>query len=160
MTNAPIFLTLDCDTYSNDPQTLNRVLCYFLDPQLASNIGYVQFPQCFHGISKNDIYGSEYLRLFIFNPIGMDGLFGPGYLGTGCFFVRRAFYGGPSSLELPELPELNPNNVVERPIRSREVLDLAHLVAGCDYENNTKWGSKVCDCHSLKIQIIKRYFLV
>lgn len=143
MTNAPIILTLDCDTYSNDPQTPNRVLCYFLDPKLASECGYVQFPQRFHGISKNDIYGSEYKRLFIFNPIGMDGLLGPSYLGTGCFFNRRTFFGGPSSLESPELPELDPNRVVEKSIQSQEVLDLAHLVATCDYEKNTKWGSKV-----------------
>lgn len=144
MSNAPIILTLDCDTYSNDPQTLNRVLCYFLDPKVGSKCGYVQFPQRFHGISKNDIYASDYLRLFVFNPIGMDGLLGPGYLGTGCFFLRRTFFGGSSSLESPELPQLNPNHVVENSIQSQQLLDLAHLVASCDYENNTKWGSKVC----------------
>ena len=143
MSNAPIVLTLDCDTYSNDPQTPLRVLCYFMDPNFGSNCGYVQFPQRFRGISKNDVYGSEYMRLFIFNPIGMDGLFGPGYLGTGCFFVRRTFFGGPSALEPPELPELHPSHVVQNSIRSRQVLDLAHLVARCDYEINTKWGSKL-----------------
>ncbi|KAG6577128.1 Cellulose synthase-like protein G3, partial [Cucurbita argyrosperma subsp. sororia] len=143
MSNAPIVLTLDCDTYSNDPQTPLRVLCYFMDPKVGTNCGYVQFPQRFHGISKNDVYGSEYMRLFIFNPIGMDGLLGPGYLGTGCFFVRRTFFGGPSALEPPELPELHPSHVVQNSIRSRQVLDLAHLVARSDYEINTKWGSKL-----------------
>lgn len=144
MTNAPIVLTLDCDMYSNDPQTPNRVLCFFLDSKLVSNLSFIQFPQRFHGVSKNDIYASEYKRLFIFNPIGMDGLLGPAYVGTGCFFVRRAFFGSPSSFEPPELPELDPNHIVERVIHSQEVLDLAYMVAGCDYENNTKWGSKVC----------------
>ena len=34
MTNAPIIPTLDCDMYSNDPQTPLRALCYLLDPKL------------------------------------------------------------------------------------------------------------------------------
>ncbi|XP_038904313.1 cellulose synthase-like protein G2 isoform X2 [Benincasa hispida] len=145
MTNAPIILNLDCDVYSNDPETPNRVLCYLLDSKLKSNLGYIQFPQRFHGVSKSDIYDTERKRVFTFNNAGMDGLLGPAYQGTGCFFVRRAFFGGPSSTSFvsPELPELNPNHVVERAIQSREVLDLAYVVARCDYENNTKWGSKL-----------------
>ncbi|KAL0546955.1 hypothetical protein IC582_016874 [Cucumis melo] len=143
MTNAPLILTSDCDVYSNDPQTPNRVLCYFLDSKLARNLSYIQFPQLFHGVNKNDIYASDFKRLYIFNPMGMDGLLGPAYLGTGCFFARRALFGGPSSFEPPELPQLDPNHVVKTAICSQQVLDLAHVVAGCDYENNTKWGSKI-----------------
>uniref|UniRef100_A0A0A0KUZ9 Cellulose synthase-like protein G3 n=1 Tax=Cucumis sativus TaxID=3659 RepID=A0A0A0KUZ9_CUCSA len=143
MTNAPIILTLDCDVYSNDPQTPARALCYFLDPKLGNNLGYVQFPQRFHGVSKNDIYCVELLHVYIINEFGMDGLLGPTYVGTGCFFDRRGFFGGPSSLEFPELSKLSPNHVVERHIKSQEVLDLAHLVASCDYENNTEWGCKL-----------------
>ncbi|XP_050943066.1 cellulose synthase-like protein G3 isoform X2 [Cucumis melo] len=140
MTNAPIILTLDCDMYSNDPQTLFRALCYALDPELKSNLGYIQFPQCFKGVSINDIYASEMKRTFEINSIGMDGLLGPDYFGTGTFFTRRAFFGGPLSLESFEL---SPDYVVCNPIRSKQTLDLAHEVAACDYENNTKWGSKV-----------------
>uniref|UniRef100_A0A9I9DCE9 Cellulose synthase-like protein G3 n=2 Tax=Cucumis melo TaxID=3656 RepID=A0A9I9DCE9_CUCME len=143
MTNAPVILTLDCDTYSNDPQTPARALCYFLDPKLGNNLGYVQFPQRFRGVRKNDIYCAELEHVYIINPSGMDGFLGPCYVGTGCFFVRRGFFGGPSSLELPELSKLSPNHVVERHIKSQEVLDLAHLVANCDYENNTEWGCKL-----------------
>ncbi|PON34228.1 Cellulose synthase [Parasponia andersonii] len=143
MTNAPIILTLDCDMYSNDPQTPLRVLCYFSDPEVESQVGYIQFPQRFHGINKNDIYGCELKRLFKINAIGMDGLSGPNYVGSGCFFRRRAFFGGPSKLVPPEMAELGPDNVVDKPIQSREVLDLAHHVAGCNYENRTQWGYKV-----------------
>ena len=39
--------------YSNDPQTPLHALCKLLDPKLQSKIGYVQFPQMFHGINKN-----------------------------------------------------------------------------------------------------------
>ncbi|KAG6577129.1 Cellulose synthase-like protein G3, partial [Cucurbita argyrosperma subsp. sororia] len=143
MTNAPIILTLDCDMYSNDPQTPARVLCYLLDAKLATHLGYVQFPQHFHGVSKNDIYGGELKRPYIINPPGMDGLLGPDYFGTGCFFVRRIFFGGPFSFQSPELSELSPNHVVGKPIKSPQILELAHRVAGCDYETNTQWGYKL-----------------
>ncbi|KMS97558.1 hypothetical protein BVRB_5g125820 [Beta vulgaris subsp. vulgaris] len=143
MTNAPIVLTLDCDTYSNDPQTIKRALCYFFDPEIRSTTAYVQFPQIFRGLNKGDIYFCEHKRLFQINPLGMDGLLGPNYVGTGCFFQRRAFFGCPSSFIQPELPELSPNYVVKKPIGSVEILELAHRVAACSYENHNAWGIKL-----------------
>uniref|UniRef100_A0A803L568 Cellulose synthase-like protein G3 n=1 Tax=Chenopodium quinoa TaxID=63459 RepID=A0A803L568_CHEQI len=145
MTNAPIVLTLDCDTYSNDPQIIKRALCYFLDPEIRPTLAYLQFPQIFRGLNKGDIYFSEHKRLFQINPLGMDGLYGPNYVGTGCFFQRRAFFGSPSSLIQPEVPELSPNHVVNKPIRSQEILELAHSVAACNYENKEEWGEKISD---------------
>lgn len=143
MTNSPIILTQDCDMYSNDAQTPLRALCYLLDPKIQSNLAYVQFPQRFHGINKSDIYACEFKRLFIINPMGMDGLLGPNYFGSGCFFHRRAFFGGPSSFVPPEIPELSPLHNVEKPIQSPEILELARHVAVGNYENQTEWGSKM-----------------
>ncbi|KAL7597424.1 hypothetical protein Lser_V15G30265 [Lactuca serriola] len=143
MTNAPIVLTQDCDMYSNDPKTPQQMLCFYLDESIRYNLGYIQFPQRFHGINKADIYSSEYKRLYVINPGGMNGLKGPCYVGSGCFFVRRVFFGGPSSLELPEVCELWPDHVVKKPIKSQEIVDLAHGVACSNYENNSSWGSKM-----------------
>ncbi|KAL6501782.1 hypothetical protein OROGR_026915 [Orobanche gracilis] len=145
MTNSPIVLTLDCDMYSNDPLTAQRVLCYLPDKSSRPNCGFVQFPQCYHGLNRADIYASEHKRLFRVNPVGMDGLNGPSYVGTGCFFRRRVFFGGPNSYLQPEIPELGPDHIVDKPIRSEEVLGLAHYVAGCRYyENKGKWwGTKM-----------------
>ncbi|CAH8275551.1 unnamed protein product [Arabidopsis lyrata] len=143
MTNAPIILTLDCDMYSNDPATPVRALCYLTDPEINTGLGYVQFPQKFQGISKNDIYACAYKRLFEISMIGFDGLMGPNHVGTGCFFNRRVFYGAPSNLILPEIDELKPNRTVDKPINAQDVLALAHKVAGCIYEHNTNWGSKI-----------------
>ncbi|XP_075671699.1 cellulose synthase-like protein G3 isoform X2 [Castanea sativa] len=145
MTNAPIILTLDCDMYSNDPQTLIRVLCYLSDPKIRSTLGYIQFPQKFHGLNESDIYACEHKYLFIANPAGMDGLSGPNYVGTGCFFRRRALFGGPLTLIAPEIPELNPDHVVDKHIQSQPILELAHKVAGCNYGNSTSWGYKVSE---------------
>ncbi|GAB4834586.1 hypothetical protein Ancab_032846 [Ancistrocladus abbreviatus] len=131
MTNAPIILTLDCDTLSNDPQTINRALCYFSDRTIYPTLGYVQFPQIFGGLSKHDIYSSEYKRLFQINPLGMDGLLGPNYAGTGCFLDVGAFLGAhhlSSNLKLP---------------LQADDLTLSHRVASCNYEKQTHWGTKL-----------------
>ncbi|KAK4843031.1 hypothetical protein QYF36_003018 [Acer negundo] len=143
MSNAPIVLTLDCDMYSNDPETPLRALCFISDPNIKPNLAYVQFPQRFRGINKNDIYASEFKRLFELNPIGLDGLRGPCYVGTGAFFYRRAFFGDPSTFITPEIVELSSNHVVEEPIKSPSILSLAHRVVGCNYENQTKWGYEI-----------------
>ncbi|CAK9147467.1 unnamed protein product [Ilex paraguariensis] len=142
MTNAPIILTLDCDMYSNDIQTLHRMLCYITDSPSRPNLGYIQFPQRFHGLNEADIYACELKRVFQVQPVGMDGLSGPSHFGTGCFFRRRVFFGAPSSFLPPEFPELSPDHVVEKPIKAQPILALVHLVAGCNYENQTNWGSK------------------
>ncbi|KAL2236733.1 UNVERIFIED_CONTAM: Cellulose synthase-like protein G3 [Sesamum indicum] len=143
MTNSPIVLTLDCDMYSNDPLTAQKALCYLPNRSNRPNCGYVQFPQRFYGLNNADIYASEYKRLFRIHSIGMDGLNGPSYVGTGCFFLRRVFFGAPSLYIKPETPELAPDHIVDKPVNSREVLSLAHHVAGCNYENWTNWGSKM-----------------
>ncbi|XP_024996680.1 cellulose synthase-like protein G3 [Cynara cardunculus var. scolymus] len=87
---------------------------------------------------SNDITFSDSTKIK-----GMDGLRGPCYVGSGCFFDRRVFFGGPSSLELPEGPQLHPGHVAKKLIRNHEVLTLAHEVAGSNYENDSLWGSKM-----------------
>lgn len=77
------------------------------------------------------------------NPMGMGGPLGPYYFGTGCFFIRRAFISGPSYLESFEPFEFGPHYIAQKPIRSRQTLDLAHYFAASDYENGTKWDSTV-----------------
>ncbi|KAL5718937.1 hypothetical protein ACHQM5_011788 [Ranunculus cassubicifolius] len=144
MTNAPVVLTQDCDMFSNDPKGPIHALCYLFEAiKDSTDLAYVQFPQRYHGINKDDTYGSEMKWLFKLNPRGFDGLLGPNYVGTGCFFLRRAFFGSPSSPVSPEIPELNPNHVADNSIQSETVLDLAHTVASCRYENATNWGSQM-----------------
>ncbi|RVW19654.1 Cellulose synthase-like protein G3 [Vitis vinifera] len=138
MSNAPVILTLDTDMYSNDPQTPLRVLCYLLDPAMDPKLGYIQFPQIFHGINENDIYGGQLKLEFQIEASGMDGLVGSTYTGTGCFFRRGVFFGGPL-----ETPELNQDHLVNKSINSKEVLAMAHHVADCNFEKQTKWGTEI-----------------
>ncbi|PWA52521.1 hypothetical protein CTI12_AA441730 [Artemisia annua] len=132
MTSAPIILTVDCDMYSNDPQTPLEAICYFLDSSIDPNIAYLQYPQSFHGINQDDIYGAAFKFIFEFNMTGFDGLAGPSHAGTGCFFRRQAFYGCPSS----HTSEQSRSQL----IMSTEVLPQAYEVARCNFEAGTKWG--------------------
>lgn len=62
ISNSQIILNLDCDHYSNNSQSLRDALCFFMDDKQSLNIAFVQYPQCFDNITKNDLYGN-YLRV-------------------------------------------------------------------------------------------------
>lgn len=143
MTNAPIILTIDCDMFSNDPKTPYSVLCFYMDTLLSSKLAYIQFPQSFHGLNKDDIYSSEMKRWFHINPKGMDGLSGPDNMGTCCFIIRKALFGPPFSILQPEMALLSPNHVVKNLISSQQTLEMALYVAGSDYEKHKNWGFEV-----------------
>lgn len=143
MTNAPLVLTQDCDMFSNDPKTPLRALCYFADPEMDPNLALVQFPQCFHGINKDDIYTGELRDIALHNCYGMDGLLGPLYMGSGAFFRRKIFFGSPGAHLSPQPSEISPHYVVNKSLRSVEIMTIARHVAGCNFEAQGKWGSEV-----------------
>lgn len=124
--------------YSNDPRTPFRALCYVLGPEIRNRLAYIQFPQEFHGLNGTDIYAGRVIRLFKLDPSGLDGLSGPNYMGTCCFIRRRSLFGDPSTLVSLEIRESSPDYVVNNPITSPSVLEVAHRLAGCNYENQSK----------------------
>jgi len=63
MSNAPFILTLDCDMYTNNSEALRQAMCFFLDPKTGHQFAFVQFPQGFNGITKNDLYANDHLRI-------------------------------------------------------------------------------------------------
>nr|XP_043608056.1 cellulose synthase-like protein G3 isoform X2 [Erigeron canadensis] len=133
LTNAPIFLVLDCDMYSNDPKTPLRTLCYFMDPGMDPKLAFVQFPQRFHNINRYDTYGAELDPEMRICTEGMDGLGGTMFMGSGGFFRRQAL------LEKPT----DQCGIRDETNEPGDVLALAHRVASCMYEVNTKWGSEI-----------------
>jgi cellulose synthase A len=64
-----------------------------MDPNLGRSVCYVQFPQRFDGIDRNDRYANRNTVFFDINLRGLDGIQGPVYVGTGCVFNRTAIYG-------------------------------------------------------------------
>ncbi|KAJ0965822.1 hypothetical protein J5N97_026960 [Dioscorea zingiberensis] len=93
LTNAPFMLNLDCDHYINNSKAIREAMCFLMDPQVGKKVCYVQFPQRFDGIDKNDRYANRNTVFFDINMKGLDGIQGPVYVGTGCVFRRQALYG-------------------------------------------------------------------
>ncbi|GBG80750.1 hypothetical protein CBR_g31305 [Chara braunii] len=93
ITNGPFILNLDCDHYINNAKAIREAMCFLMDPKKGSQVCYVQFPQRFDGVDKNDRYANHNTIFFDVNMKGLDGVQGPMYVGTGCVFRRQALYG-------------------------------------------------------------------
>nr|KJB22794.1 hypothetical protein B456_004G065900 [Gossypium raimondii] len=93
LTNGPFLLNLDCDHYINNSKAIREAMCFLMDPNLGKQVCYVQFPQRFDGIDRNDRYANRNTVFFDINLRGLDGIQGPVYVGTGCVFNRTALYG-------------------------------------------------------------------
>ncbi|WJX46010.1 hypothetical protein P8452_32849 [Trifolium repens] len=156
MSNSPYILVLDCDMFCNDPTSARYAMCFHLDPKISSSLAFVQFPQKFHNISKNDIYDSQLRSLFTVQWQGMDGLMGPVMSGT-CFYIKRvSLYGnraneGTDTLQLQEyfgssnrfIKSLAQNYTSAFLSGRNTLLQEPHLLASCRYEIGTKWGKTV-----------------
>lgn len=59
LTNGPFLLNLDCDHYINNSKALREAMCFLMDPNLGKSVCYVQFPQRFDGIDRNDRYANR-----------------------------------------------------------------------------------------------------
>lgn len=91
LSNAPYILGLDCDMYCNDSISARQAMCFHLDPKISSSLAWVQFPQEYHNISGNDIYGSEVKTMWHVLFPGMDGVQGVLLSGTN-FYMKRRLY--------------------------------------------------------------------
>ncbi|CAK8539816.1 unnamed protein product [Lathyrus sativus] len=100
LTNGPFLLNLDCDHYINNSKAIREAMCFMMDPNLGKHVCYVQFPQRFDGIDRNDRYANRNTVFFDINLRGLDGIQGPVYVGTGCVFNRTALYGYEPPLKL------------------------------------------------------------
>lgn len=58
ISNAPFILNLDCDMYVNNADGIRETLCFFMDEKRGQEIAFVQFPQNYENITKNDIYAN------------------------------------------------------------------------------------------------------
>lgn len=52
-------LNVDCDMYSNNSNSVRDALCFFMDEEKGREIAFVQFPQNFENITKNEIYSGS-----------------------------------------------------------------------------------------------------
>lgn len=59
ISNSPVILNVDCDMYSNNSKSARDAVCFFMDEEKGHEVGFVQFPQSFENITKNDVYSSS-----------------------------------------------------------------------------------------------------
>ncbi|CAL5413508.1 unnamed protein product [Camellia sinensis] len=159
MSNGPYVLVLDCDMYCNDPTSARQAMCFHLDTKISPSLAFVQYPQMFYNVSKNDIYDSEAKSTYMLKWQGMDGLRGPLFTGTGYYLKRKALYGTPnqedaflhepqknfglSSKFIASLKSSNHQDTSGKEIQSDAIVDEAKNLATCTFEKGTKWGQEI-----------------
>ncbi|XP_031275504.1 cellulose synthase-like protein G3 [Pistacia vera] len=159
ISNSPYMLVLDCDMYCNDPTSARQAMCFHFDPKISPSLAFVQFPQTFHNLSKNDIYDSEIRSIFRISWYGLDGLKGPVLSGTNFYIKREALYGislqkgldlielknsfGQSNEFLKSLRADHKSSIDDGSDSSSKLLPETKVLASCAYEENSKWGEEV-----------------
>ncbi|GAV86437.1 LOW QUALITY PROTEIN: Cellulose_synt domain-containing protein, partial [Cephalotus follicularis] len=142
ISNSPLILNVDCDMYSNNSESVRDALCFFMDECQGHNIAYVQFPQRFANLTKNDVYASSLIVLCGAELEGFDGNGGPSYIGSGCFHRRVALCGENYNRECKvDWKSVNHQGKVEE---SASVLEeTCKVLASCTYEEDTEWGKEM-----------------
>ncbi|KAL4618577.1 hypothetical protein ACB092_06G020700 [Castanea dentata] len=59
ISNGPIILNVDCDMCSNNSHSVRDALCFFMDEEKGHEIAFVQFPQNFKNVTRNEIYDAS-----------------------------------------------------------------------------------------------------
>lgn len=140
ISNGPIVLNVDCDMYSNNSESVRDALCFLMDGEKGHEFAYVQFPQQYNNITKNDLYAGS-MRMIREDFHGLDGQGGPLYVGSGCFHRRECLcgtkYSAASKAELigekPSIAEASAYSLEER----------AKELTTCTYEENSQWGKEM-----------------
>ncbi|XP_078163906.1 cellulose synthase-like protein E6 [Carex rostrata] len=141
ISNSPIILNADCDMYSNNSDSIRDALCFFLDEQKGHNIAFVQYPQNYSNLTKNDSYGNTLSVLNEVENQGFDSWGGPPYIGSGCFHRREILCGKKYTKDYKE--DWNRESKRNPRVDIRELEEKAESLATCTYELNTLWGHEV-----------------
>ena len=59
ISNGQVILNVDCDMYSNNSQVVRDALCFFMDEEKGHEVAFVQFPQNFDNVTKNELYSNS-----------------------------------------------------------------------------------------------------
>ncbi|KAK1327115.1 Cellulose synthase-like protein E6 [Acorus calamus] len=141
--NAPFVLNVDCDMYSNNSQALRHAMCFFLDPEQGHRIGYVQFPQSFGGLTKNDLYANGVKRIYEIEFFGTNAFNGPMYAGTGSVHRRESLNGRKFTLDYrPRLEDMK-QGMGSGNVNWDELEAKAKVVTSCNYELGKPWGKEM-----------------
>ncbi|CAN6933423.1 unnamed protein product [Brassica oleracea] len=129
ITCGRIILNLDCDMYANNSKSALEALCILLDEKEGKEIAFVQFPQFYDNLTRNDLYGSMMRVIADVEFNGLDGNGGPLYIGTGCFHRRDVICGRKYG------EEEESDEIVEA--------EKTKSLASCTYEKGSEWGKEM-----------------
>ncbi|KAJ8642046.1 hypothetical protein MRB53_018740 [Persea americana] len=141
MSNAPFILNVDCDMYSNNSQTLHHTMCFFLDPKESHRLAFVQFPQCFAGLTPNDLYANGLIRIFDIELHGMNIYNGPVYCGTGAIHRRESLNGRKFTPNFR--PKWDQKPVCGEQEKWSELEAKAKALTTCTSEHGKLWGKEM-----------------
>ncbi|EMS61564.1 putative mixed-linked glucan synthase 8 [Triticum urartu] len=166
LSNAPFIINFDGDHYVNNSQAFRAAMCLMLDPRDGADTAFVQFPQRFDDVDPTDRYCNHNRMFFDATLLGLNGIQGPSFVGTGCMFRRVALYSadpprwrpddakeakashyrpnmfGKSTSFINSMPAAaNQERSVPSPPTVGEV-ELADTMT-CAYEDGTEWGNDV-----------------
>ncbi|XP_051215412.1 probable mixed-linked glucan synthase 8 isoform X2 [Lolium perenne] len=165
LTNAPFIINFDCDHYVNNSKAFRAGICFMLDRREGDNTAFVQFPQRFDDVDPTDRYCNHNRVFFDATLLGLNGIQGPSFVGTGCMFRRFALYGtdpprwrsddvkivdsskkfGRSLSFMSSIPPSanQEHSIMSPPALEESVMaDLADVMT-CSYEDGTEWGKEV-----------------
>lgn len=142
ISNGSILLNLDCDMYANNPDSILEALCFLMDEETGHEIAYVQYPQCFSNISKNDLYASFSPVIHYIELAGMGGYDAAPYIGTGCLHRRETLCGRKFSEDFKGeyLWDMNNKNVQKT---LEELEEESKVLVSCNFEKGTSWGKEM-----------------
>ncbi|TYH87214.1 hypothetical protein ES332_D01G101300v1 [Gossypium tomentosum] len=141
ISNSAIILNLDCDMYANNADSIKEALCFFMDEERGHQIAFVQHPQKYNNITKNDLYGNSSPVL---NKVELPGVGGYGsalYCGTGCFHRRTSLCGTKCSEEHKGLWNSETRKDDNRMVHELE--EASKVLASCGFEKGTQWGKEI-----------------
>ncbi|CAH8306252.1 unnamed protein product [Eruca vesicaria subsp. sativa] len=130
-----IILSLDCDMYVNNSKSAREALCILLDEKQGKEIAFVQFPQFYDNLTRNDLYGSMMRVIAHVEFNGLDGNGGPFYIGTGCFHRRDVICGKKYGDDEEEEESEEVQEILES--------EMIKALANCTYEKNSQWGKEM-----------------
>ncbi|KAM5582646.1 cellulose synthase-like protein E1 [Rosa sericea] len=140
ISNGKLLLNVDCDMYSNNSMAIRDALCFLMDEEQGHEIAYVQFPQNFDNLTKNELYAS----LRVINEVeahGVDNYGGPLYIGSGCFHNREVLCGKKFSKGCRS--EMKWEDKRGEEISIHDLEETSKSFASCTFEENTQWGKQM-----------------
>nr|XP_023881406.1 cellulose synthase-like protein E6 [Quercus suber]POF22860.1 cellulose synthase-like protein e6 [Quercus suber] len=141
ISNAPFILNLDCDMYANDADTIQEVLCFFLDEKRGHEISFMQFPQNYDNITKNDLYACTLSVINNVELAGIDGYGATPYCGTACFHRRESLCGKVYSKDYRKEWNIEDKNNTNKTVNELEAA--SKILASYSFEKETQWGGKM-----------------